>query len=421
MGYLSITRSLSFLFVLYQFIYFVNPQSKWWHSSVPNYSYSFYIVLILLVITTLKWPQLSNKVWRTPPLRYLICIGILYAVASSYAVFPLVHNIALDAIITAIVIVLLVYKLCETHEFLSVLIKGYVFSATYMGYYITQFGRTNGGRYTGGGMVDAPDENAIAAALAPALIMCGYFIWQQPKKLKVLYLVCAGLLANGLVQIGSRGSFLGVMFGAAFFFLYLYFSRARVTSQKAKVTVMALFALATIPIVTDNLFWQRFLSITEEKVEQTDEQTGATRVYFWKAAVKMSFDYPFGAGASGFVYHSPIYIDENVNTGGSRNRAVHSSWFEVLTEIGYPGLFCVVMLLISSFSSLKAAAKKCFERGDIEGTQLVVALGCAFVTLIVAMSFINRIRAEVFYWLILFIACTYNIYVLKPRPNDDGV
>ncbi|WP_052247438.1 O-antigen ligase family protein [Alteromonas macleodii] len=418
-GILSAKRSLAFLFVLYQFIYFVNPQTKWWRNLVPDLSYSFYIVLILLIITILKWPRLENKIWKSPPLIYLTGIGLLYLAASPYAVFPLIHNIAVDAIITAVIIVLLVYKLCDTPDFLSIIMKGYVFSATYMGYYITQFGRTSGGRYSGGGMVDAPDENAIAAAIAPALILCGYYIWREAKSFKIIYLLCAGLLANGLVQIGSRGSFLGVAVGAMLFFVFLYFSKAQVKSQKAKVAGMVLVALSAIPFVTDSLFWERFFSINEQKIEQTEKESGATRIYFWKAAVAMSFDYPFGTGASGFIYHSPNYIDENVNTGKSRNRAVHSTWFEVLSEIGYPGFLCVLALIVKSFSCLKVAARECHKRNDVDGAQLMVALGCAFVSFLVAITFLNRIRAEILYWLVLFIACAYNLYVIKPGLKEN--
>ena len=178
---------------------------------------------------------------------------------------------------------------------------------------------------------------------------------------------------------------------------------------------MVLVALSAIPFVTDSLFWERFFSINEQKIEQTEKESGATRIYFWKAAVAMSFDYPFGTGASGFIYHSPNYIDENVNTGRSRNRAVHSTWFEVLSEIGYPGFLCLLALIVKSFSCLREAARECYKRNDVDGAQLMVALGCAFISLLVAITFLNRIRAEVFYWLILFIACSYNLYVVQPK------
>jgi O-antigen ligase len=155
-------------------------------------------------------------------------------------------------------------------------------------------------------------------------------------------------------------------------------------------------------------------SIKTENIDvAAEKESGSTRFYFWMASIDMAKDYPFGAGASGFVYYSPFYIPESVDTGGSRNRAVHSTWFEVLSEIGYLGLFSFVGMIFYSFSTIVKTAKKLKNEKNIEQYFKVVSIGCALFCFIISMTFLNRFRAEILYWLILFSAVAYNVFYIK--------
>ena len=43
----------------------------------------------------------------------------------------------------------------------------------------------------------------------------------------------------------------------------------------------------------------------------------------------------------------------------------------------------------------------------------MIALQCAMISFMVTVTFIDRIRAEMFFWLFLFIAAAANIYYLR--------
>lgn len=417
-AYLAFTRGVIFLFTLYQFIYFMNPRSKWWNYGILDLPYSFYVVLTLLLITVINWKKLENRIFAIPQFKWLFGIGLLYVIASTYAVSTQSHKIAVDAMVTAIVIITLVYKLCVDERALQIIIKGYVFSASYMGYYITQIGRTSNGRYSGGGMVDAPTENGIGAAIAPALVFAAFYIWKETGINRLLFLVAGAFMANGLVQIGSRSAFLAVAVGVLSFFLMLFFSKKRKKNQRKQVLVMILIALAAIPFLTDKVFWDRFSSIKTSTELTKQEQNGGTRVYFWIAAWDMAKDHPFGAGANGFIVYSPSYIDKSINTGASRNRAVHSTWFEALTEIGYPGFICLLLLIYTSLNALRKSIMLAKHQGDIEGLHVLYSITSVLLCFIVSLTFMNRLRAEVFYWLILFSMCAYNIYYIRRVENN---
>ena len=152
----------------------------------------------------------------------------------------------------------------------------------------------------------------------------------------------------------------------------------------------------------------------------TEFESGSTRVFFWKAAIEMAKDHPFGAGASGFIYHAQFYIPIDIDTGKSRNRAVHSTWFEVLSEIGYLGLLSFLCMIYYTLITVALTLKELKNQNKIKEYFLVAAIGCSFLCFIVSMTFLNRFRAEILYWCILFCSIAYNIYVLKPRLNQGA-
>ena len=175
---LAIRETVVYIFVLYQAYYFFNPSTKWWGSYIPDISFSFYIVLTLLIIAAVNWVKLKdNKILAIPQFTFMFITAALYYIASFYAVLPEVHSIALDAVLTITVLVAIVYKIVQTEKHLDIILKGYAIFAGYLGYYVSQFGRTTGGRFEGGGMVDSPDANGLGAALAPAVVISLFYFW----------------------------------------------------------------------------------------------------------------------------------------------------------------------------------------------------------------------------------------------------
>jgi hypothetical protein len=415
--FMSFRQGVIYVFVLYQGYYFFNPETKWWGASIPDISYSFFIVLTMLIVVVFNWKKYaSNKIMEIPQLLWFYVVVLLYGIASSYAVLPTVHSGAFDALLTIAVIVTLGYKIIQTEKQIDIVIGAYMMFAGYIGYYIGQFGRIVGGRFEGAGMVDAPDANGLAAALAPALLFCLYYFWMHPNwKMKIASVIVGGFVANGLVFLGSRGSFLGVAAATAVFVFYMFFSSIKKKHQRLSAVAIVVMGLAGVVAVTDDAFWERMQTIKSEGLDtrKMEEGTGGTRVLFWLAAIEMSKDHPFGGGASAFIYYSPQYISENVNTGSSRHRAVHSTWFEVLAEIGYPGLIAFGGMILYSFITIRRTMKHMASLGDHRRYFKVIAVGTALICFCVTMTFVNRFRAEILYWCLLYTGVIYNVYVLK--------
>ena len=419
--YLAFARYPVFVFVVYQSIYFFNPSKRWWGYAIPDLSYSYYSVVLMAFIVFINWKKTSqNKLFEAPPTKWVYLFLFVHLTAYSYAVLPIRHDIFFIYFLKLVVIISIAYKLISNIKDLHIAIMGYVFGAWYLSFYTYQVGRNSGDRVEGIGTVDAQDSNGVAAALAPAIIFGIYYLWRSPDwKLKGVALIALAFTCNALVLINSRGAVLGVVLGAGYFMYHLYKSRIKTRNQKATVVFLCLVGLAGVSVVVDDTFMERFSSLQEETAGVNKEgESGSTRILYWEAAYRLALDYPFGTGIYGFNYHAVNYIDANSHVGRKlRNsggfKSVHSSWFSTLAEVGFIGLFLLIAIIVSCFRALKKCKTGLLERKSAQDYYLIIAIEGALITYMVAMTFLDRHRAEILYWLILFSMCAYNIYVKK--------
>jgi hypothetical protein len=404
-----------FSFVTYQVIYFFNPEKRWWGDFIPDLSYSFFSVVYIYIFVVLGRKYFStNSILRSPPLCWANMLLLAYGAVYFVAFYQELHFEFFIFFIKLILIINFAYKLVQSNKDLAYILYGYIFGAWYISFYVFQVGRNSGNRVEGVGLVDSPDANGLAAAIAPSLVLCMYYFWMHKKKvIKLLFALAGIFIANALVLINSRGSFLGAASGVFFFILYMLFSATKTNKQRMMAVFIVVVGLSGALYIADEDFIARMTGIGDELEAKEEKQTGATRILFWEAAYQMSLDYPLGQGFKSFNYYSDHYIPEWVDTGPSRNRSVHSTWFQVLTELGYQGLIIFIIMIISAWRALGKVKAYCAKRDDPEGFFLAVALQGSFLTFLVTMSFINRMTAEILFWEILFAAAAYNHYVLK--------
>jgi hypothetical protein len=403
-----------FAFALYQAVYFFYPQNRWWGGMVPDLPYSFYTVMLMAVGLLICFKNSNeNKLFAVPQIRWFYLIVLLFVTTSFSAVYPTIHEDAMINFIKLAIIMSIAFKLIISERDLDIALWGYIFGSWYISFVAFQIGRNAGDRVEGIGSVDSPDANGTAASIAPALVLAFYYFWSTNNKLAKVALAIAGVfIANAIVLINSRGAFLGVAVSMVYFVYHMYFSTFQRKNQKVTVVALAFCGLIGASVLVDASFIERMGTIKTETVSERSE-SGATRTVFWMAAWEMAKDHPMGVGVAGFQFYSPEYVSENINTGQSRNRAVHSTWFESLSELGYLGFFALIAMIASSFISLSKARKVLRNRNQIDEYFKVRAIEGALLAFIITMTFLNRLRADVLYWCILYSACAYNIYVLK--------
>ena len=327
---LAFAKHPVFAFVTYQLVYFMNPASKWWGSRVPDISYSFWVVvLMILLVTRRDGPVGFLKALEAPPLRWAYLLMILYGIAYFYALDPINHYDAWYNFLKLIIIISLVYCLVDGERQLEWVVNGYIAGATYLGFYIFQMGRNSGLRVERMGPVDSPDANGMAAALVPSLVLALHgYMTSNNNWGKVIYALAGVFIANALVLINSRAAFLAAAASVAYYMWVQFFSPFRRRGQRGSVIFVLIAGLAGGLYLTDDYFIERMLTIKQETQVVEERETGATRMVFWGAAWEMAKDYPFGGGFRGFNYRADAYIPEDIDTGRRRSRSVHSSWFE---------------------------------------------------------------------------------------------
>ena len=359
---------------------------------------------------------------KIPQFRFMFLFYFTFVFSYFFSPLQQIHVEAMVNLSKLLIIILIAYKLCQKPRDLNLYIMGYLLGSWYFSYLVFQTGRNSGDRVEYIGFVDAPDSNGFAAAIAPAVIFSLHYFWVSKNNWHRLgYAFIGALLANALVLINSRGSFLAVVGGGGFYMYQLYFSKARIKYQRLGVIAVAIFGLSGALYIADDGFITRMYSITGDakSLDETksEQQSGATRIEFWKAAWELAKDHPLGVGTRGFEFYAPKYIPQDVNTGRSRNRSVHSTWFEALSEVGYLGLIFFVSMITTSLLTLSKVKKRLSIDAMYAEHWKMTAIQASIITFAISMTFMNRMRAEILYWLILYSACAYNLYVLNGAKN----
>jgi probable O-glycosylation ligase (exosortase A-associated) len=108
--------------------------------------------------------------------------------------------------------------------------------------------------------------------------------------------------------------------------------------------LLAIVVLAgLVSTVMPQQFWDRMKTMTVSTDQLDDSAKG--RLHFWDVAQVMAKAKPiFGVGFNGF---RPSYATYDTTKDYGEDRSVHSVWFGLMSELGFPGLILFVMILLS--------------------------------------------------------------------------
>ncbi len=223
------------------------------------------------------------------------------------------------------------------------------------------------------------DNNLVAlgmAMLLPVISALGATStgWQK----RMYQFMSIGVLYRA-VSTYSRGGFLSLAAVGGMQFLR--------SPRKLRYVAAVVVALAVILPVLPQEYWDRMSTVTAS-AEERDESTSG-RLHFWQVALDMADDHPIlGIGHRAY---EPSY-NEYDSSGGQygRNRAVHSAWFGVLAEVGYPGLILYVIIVLTSLFACRRVRKQS-QRKEVpeELGHYAIALETAMVAFIVGGSFVS--------------------------------
>jgi len=225
-----------------------------------------------------------------------------------------------------------------------------------------------------------PFSFALSLILSPGL--------SKPQRL--FGVVTAIVLILAIIATQSRGGLLGV---AAVITAFVW---RRVASKTLLIICGAL--------VLTSLFL--FAGISDRQsggaVEAGIDESAMGRLYAWEAAFDMALDNPIsGVGIDNF--HPNYFFYSNYWDGV--NHAVHSTWFGVLAETGFIGLYLFLVLVVAVIRSASKALHTIKDNPDkFPPTILAIAEGnlIGLVGFCVAGSFLTQTFTWPLYILLAF-------------------
>jgi putative inorganic carbon (hco3(-)) transporter len=223
------------------------------------------------------------------------------------------------------------------------------------------------------------DNNLVAVGMAMLLPIISALAatssgWRkrlfQFMNIGVLYRAVSTYSRGGLLSLGAVG--------------VMQFWRS---AHKVRYVAALVVALALILPALPQEYWDRMSTITAPADERDASQTG--RLHFWQVAVAMANDHPvLGIGHRGY---EAAYNEYDTTRGAmGENRAVHSAWFGVLAEAGYPGLILYIGIVLAALLSCGRVRRQA-KRGEIpaELGAYAIAFETGMMAFIVGGSFVS--------------------------------
>ena len=379
--------------------YNINPLSQWWGNYLPAWAerYSFILAACIAIGTIINFNKLKFKslLDRQEVLLILFWLVVVfsnflgqgYSETQEYIIFK-VSKFSLIILVASHVVT----RLKHYDGLLWVLIISgfWLSSELFFG-----AGSFRGARFHGGvGGSDFGEGNFLAAHFGMLVPMLGIMILKGNWKTRLLCCAGAVFLLNAIVLIRSRGAFLALFLGAVVTFFYSF----KIESYRKLILVMLCIAAAGGISLTNVYFWERMTTIGTQDDGKRDV-SAQHRLMAWDGAWQMAKDFPLGVGAGNFFDHIGRYYPV------LEGRDTHNTYFRCLAELGFHGLFVLILLILNAYWMLSRIHKTAavFEKKLRSRIQLYVyAMKTAMVIYLTAAIFISSTYIEELYWLLLF-------------------
>jgi putative inorganic carbon (hco3(-)) transporter len=366
----------------------------WGPLSSLNYAY------IIAILTCMSW-LFSQTEKKQLPLTPLVILTLLFSlwitITSWFALAPPQDVWAKWATVEKILFMCLVgYALTTTRDRVNQLIWAVVLTIGLWG-----VKGAIGGILHGGGNIHGPDGGMLSDnndfGLGLILILpLIFYQWQLAtnRHIRRGMMVMGFLVTVAVFLTYSRGALIGVCAMGAVFWLR---SRAKLTTG-----LLILALVVSVYSFAPSQWFERMETI------QTygDDNSAMSRINLWKISLRVAEVRPVTGGGFRLTY-SPT-ITNNLLRGTdlqrlTKPRAVHSIYFDALSEHGWVGLALFLMVLGYSWVNCSWLIRHTRDRPDLAWANMLGRMGQAvLVGYGTAGAFLSQAYLDE-YWCIIFI------------------
>ncbi|MEZ5850084.1 MAG: O-antigen ligase family protein [Hyphomicrobiaceae bacterium] len=250
------------------------------------------------------------------------------------------------------------------------------------------------------------DPNDLSLVLLFPLGFAVSFIVSRMSKLDVLIgTLGSGLMIWAIICTQSRGGLLGILTVSGIV------GWRKVRNKALLISVGATAAL--ILFVAMGINKRASGGAHEEGIDES----AMGRIYAWGAAWKMATSRPLtGVGLDNFVANYFFYSEHWDGT----NHAVHSTWFNVLSETGFPGIITFISMIIVC---LAAAYRACIRLAQARAPPSVQAMALALFASLCGFLVAGTFLTQGFTWpiyILLALTAATGRYVREDLAIETG-
>jgi probable O-glycosylation ligase (exosortase A-associated) len=241
------------------------------------------------------------------------------------------------------------------------------------------------------------DNNGVALGMMMLVPVLMALARSAPGRLEryIHYFVMIGVIYRG-ISTYSRGGFVAA---TVVFLLTLWRSEYKIRTILSTALLSCL-----IFVVMPQRFWDRMDTIAASSEESGRDESARSRVHYWGLAVKIANDHPIaGVGPNAFRFVLPAYdqTDEGM-------RATHSSWFGVLADLGYPGLFLFAAIAAGAIITCQRIYSVARRAGTRDIAVYAVNLQTSVIVFCVGGAFLSAQYLE-FLWHVIALTITLGL------------
>jgi len=407
-------RDPIFGFLVYLWEYYNHPPLRWWGSQVPNLRWSLVVGSILFASYTLH----GRTIFRRDILRHrqtqwlCVLLFITVLVTAFLAVDPVRSRDYVLDLAKLTLLYCVIIGVVDNYRKYQWVTLALILGALHWGVDAYLDPKFSDGRLIEIGGPDSFNDNAAAAHVIPILPFLALYLWTGNKWQKVVALLAAPFIVNLVILCNSRGATIGIVLAMLAGVLLMEWR------LRLRLALVVLMSLPVVLSLIDQDFILRqstlFQFLREGPRGQTTQNDSAAndRVRSWEGAIELIGEKPLGVGGGGWDLLSPIYAPEVVEEHAGELRAVHNTYLWAGADWGVSGLIAFLGFIGSGLLALHRIRRETMnERFKLESLALEIGL----IAFLGAAVFVNRMYAEILYWLIALSASLTNIHDAEAR------